>query len=129
MKFAFSFLLLAACGGDYCDRSAKYAEDCDVPLADSDVDACEQALSSCDSDDQKALDDMLDCFEDNGLFQCSDTASGTAPTDTSGTTEDFTAAFACLTPALSLSAECAQSLGYDFGFTDATFTSTPTPTP
>lgn len=112
-------LALVACGGgNYCKRTASIAEDCGQTIADEDLDTCEEAISGCNGDDKKLLDESLDCTIDLGLFDCNDEE----PTSTTGTStgfEDLAAIMACYSPLVSLSAECQESMSV-FSSTDST---------
>ena len=105
-----SFLMLIGCGGkSYCDRAAKSAEDCGEPISDAELDQCNEALANCSKSDEKQLEAMYDCFEEQGLFECEDTS-----TSTSSTTgfEDFMALFACFDEISDISSECAAGLEF-----------------
>lgn len=99
--------LVACGGGNYCDRSAKLAEDCGETISDEDLETCREMLDNCNGDDKKLLDDSLDCSIEAGLFECDDTTETGTGTDGM---DDFAAILACYMPLAGLSAECQGSM-------------------
>lgn len=92
--------LLAACGGDYCDRRADLAESCDQAFTDEELESCDQALKECSRNDEKLLDDYADCLEDAGLLVCEGT-------DDEAAFEDY---MTCASSLLEVSDACFDSL-------------------
>lgn len=98
-------LSLTACGGqDYCARGQQMAEDC--PEGFSYDPACEDAMASCSADDQKRLNDWLDCLIDGNAMVCD-------PGATTDTTEAEAAFQACSADLGTLSAECLGAMSGD----------------
>jgi hypothetical protein len=122
MRWFVLALGLVGCGKSYCERSAALAEDCaedGTEISDAELADCEQSLEACDSQEQKLLNDFLDCVEDVGFYECDDEEDAQeAPatsTDTGSTSEDlldFLAVFACAAPLEDgLSPACAEAFG------------------
>lgn len=94
-------LMLGGCGKDLCQKMADDFEDCGVQTSDAELDECREGLSACTKKEEKALEDMLDCMTDAGLFTC-DSETGTT-TDF----DNFDDLIACSMKAISVSPECA----------------------
>ena len=85
MRLAVLAAMLGACrGASYCDRLAKQAKDCGAPVSDEEVTECDDALAVCDDDDDKLIDDYVECLDDNAFFDKSSSLNLVYTWDTKG---------------------------------------------
>jgi hypothetical protein len=87
--------LLGGCGGGFCQKQAKVAEDCGTPIDDASIEACEESIEGCSGSDEAKLNAFADCVND--LAPC-----GEEVTDTS----DAFAMLGCVGELEGISAEC-----------------------
>lgn len=108
-----TFLLIAGCGRDYCERLAETTSECDgTEPSEADLEECRAEIEPCSAGDRDALEDSLDCSIDAGLYACGDDADRAAIMSTSTpATEDFDSLYLCFLPLATLSPECLASVG------------------
>ena len=114
-------LALVGCGGNLCERQKKDAEACGQTVSDEDMQACEDALANCSKDDEKALNEMMDCIQDLSGGECG-TDTSTTVTSTEDPQQLMDDMMACMAPVASVSAECLDAAGGTGGTTPTTTT-------
>lgn len=97
LAFFAAVTLAAGCGGDFCKKSQKFAEECGAAYDAGDQGECEAALENCSKADENLMNNYLDCIDGTGV--CADATDADAAM----------AAFGCLGELAGVSAECMGS--------------------